>query len=160
MKTIYLIVLLSACKVSFAQNWILLEGSKIEYISVVDRGDTIVFFKKDSAVIAMPPIMLNDFRLLFLQDQHSFDMINDSCVHFRTFMISDSVEKIFKNYGIEHIVYITKREIKETNDEEIWILITPYGQGQPCWPYIFIRRLRNKSTPIKFLSIRRGACEI
>jgi hypothetical protein len=49
---------------------------------------------------------------------------------------------------------------KETNDEEIWILITPYGQGQPCWPYIFIRRLRNKSTPIKFLSIRRGACEI
>ena len=160
MKPIYLIVLLLACKVSFAQNWTLLEGTKIGYISVVDHGDTIVFFKKDSEVIAMPPIMVNDFRFLFLQDQHSFDMINDSCLHFGTFMISDNVEAMFKNYRIEYIVYITKREIKMTNDEEIWILTNPGGQGQPCWPYIFIKRLRNKSTPIKFLSIRRGACEI
>jgi len=160
MKTIYLIVLLLACKVSFAQNWTLLEGSKIEYVSFVDRGDTLIFFKKDSAVIVMPSIMSNDFRQLYLQDQYSFDTIYDSCMRIRTFMIGDSIEAMLGAYGINYIVYFPKREIEKTNNEETWILTNPYGQGQPCWPYIFIRRLRNKSTPIKFLSIRRGACEI
>jgi hypothetical protein len=160
MKIAFLIILVMECKFSFAQSWTKLENTAIEYISIVDHTDTIIFYKKDSAAIAVPTTMSNDFRQLFLQDQHSFDIINDSCLHFRTFMMGDSVESILKNYGIEQVVYFINREIKRTKGEETWSLTNLYGQGQPCWPGIVIKRSKNKASPKRFLSVIRGFCEI
>jgi hypothetical protein len=160
MKIAYLIILMLGCKFSFAQKWTKLGNTSIEHISIVDHTDTIVFFKKDSAAIAVPITMLKDFQQLFLQDQHSFDMINDSCLHFQTFMMGDSVESMLNIYGIKQVVYFIKREIKKTRDEETWALTNVYSQGQPCWPAIVIRRSKNKAAPMKFLSVIRGFCEI
>jgi hypothetical protein len=137
-----------------------LGSTDIDYISIIDNGDTLVFFKKYSVAVAIPFKMSDDFHHLFLQDKHSFDMINDSCMHFRTSMIGDSIDAMFKSYEIEYVVYFLKREVQKKKNEEVWIMTNPYGQGQPCWPSIYIKKTNNKLTPIKFLSIRRGMCEI
>lgn len=149
------------CRFSFAQNWTALGDTKIEYASIIDqdRDDTTVFFKKDSKAIGVPVTMSTDFQQLFLQDQQSFDIINDSCMHLRTLMLGDSVELMFKSYQIKHLVYFVDRKIIMKKDEETWGMMILYGQGQPCWPVIFIKRMKNKLS-IKFISFNRGFCEI
>ena len=160
MKTACFIALLIMCKCCFAQKWTQLGSTSIQYISVTSQGDTIALFRKDSAAIAMRPELFEGFKELFLYNQGSFAIINDSCSHIGTYMLSDGAGSVLKTYGIGHVVYFIKLDVKKTGDEETWLLTNLYGQGQPCWPAIVMKRSRNKAIPVKFLTIFRGFCQI
>ncbi len=160
MRIICFLILLIGFKVSIAQKWTQLGNTSIDYYSLVDDTDTLVIYKKASAAIAVPATMSIDFQQLFLHDPYSFDTINDSCLHFRTFMVDTNVQSILSPYGIEGFVYFIKRDIKISEDKEIWSLTNLFGQGQPCWPGIILRRLKSHNASIEFIAVIKGLCEI
>jgi hypothetical protein len=160
MRFIFFLILSLGWNVSFGQMWTQIGNTPIEYRSLVNETDTLYLFKKNTEVIAVPTTMSADFKQLFLQDPYSFDIINDSCLHLRTFMMDESVQSILNPFGIDYLVYFISREIKKFTDTETWSLINLYGQGQHCWPGIVIRRSKSLIDPIIFLAVIRGVCEI
>lgn len=108
----------------------------------------------------MAEAMADDFQLLFTTNPGSFQIISDSCMSVNTVMISDTVETMLKKFGIGYCVYFIKRSIERKGVKETWIITNPHGSGQPCWPFLEIRRSKTGTGLIEFLSVRRGICEI
>ena len=55
--------------------------------------------------------------------------------------------------GAPYIVYFDKREVKENQNEEIWIMISRAGQGEECYPVFYIKKAVSRSSK-EFKSIR------
>jgi len=110
----------------------------------------------------MPNSLGQDFKNLFADDKKAFDFIIDSCKGIRPFVFSDSLQSFFKESRIERVVWFTTRTVqKQSGNQESWNMTNMYGQGQPCWPSLWIKKsIINKRSKLNLVRIYRGMCEI
>jgi hypothetical protein len=144
-----------------AQKWIPLENTDIEKISIKNDWHFVTYFKKDSGVISVPEKLQSEFTQLFSDNRGAFDSIYQTCSGFSPIMIGDTLQNYFEKSNVKYIIYFTKRIVKKEGNSIIWNMTNVYGQGQPCWPVIYVKRIITKNVvKLLFVSIDRGMCEI
>ena len=160
MKQILLFISLLVYNSLEAQNWDLLPHTKTQTNTTSYRWDSVVYFQKDSSVIAVPIILQNDFTQLFEDNHGAFDLIYKACDGLLIQFLADSLQRHFKKSGVKLVVYFTKRTIIQTDNTIIWTMENLSYQGQPCSPTIYLKRLDDDKKKLLFASIDPGPCEI
>jgi len=144
---------------SIGQQWSQLSNTGIYKLSIA--VDSCTYFKKDSSIIAVSERFQKDFTQLFIDSKEAFDSIFNNCSKISAFMFSDSLKNYYEKFNSHQVVYFIQRKIEKEDNILSWGMTNLYGQGQPCWPIIRLKRIRvNNIWKLLFLSIETGFCEI
>lgn len=161
MKKILLIAYSLIYGTIHAQTWENLSNTGIQKISIKTDWDFKTYFHRDSSLISVPNKLQSEFSQLFIDNQGAFDSICQTCAGLRLGILSDSLKTYFEKSKVKYIIYFTERTIREEGDTTLWGMTSFWGQVQPCWPVIHIKKIIIQNVVrLLFLFIDRGMCEI
>src|SRR5262249_34774121 len=152
MKFILFVICLWFSATSHAQTWTQLPKTNIQKILIKNYFGFFTYFKKDSSVISVPGEMESDFSQLFVDNSNAFDSISRNCTGFSPYMIGDSLQNYFVESHVKYITFFVKRTVTEQGGVVVWLMTNMYGDGQPCWPSITLKKIgTGKTSKVEFI---------